>query len=96
MTDRKHASAAFWITVALVVVLVGYPLSFGPACWLVGWTGTDSGFGTVCRMYAPLMMGARCLGNGPAQLLWQYSLLGGEDAFRVAIGVTFESTRYDR
>ena len=32
-TDRKHPSAAFWITVALVVVLVGYPLSFGPACW---------------------------------------------------------------
>ena len=34
MTDRKKPSAAFWITVALVAVLVGYPLSFGPACWL--------------------------------------------------------------
>jgi len=34
--DRKHPSAALWITVALVavlVVLVAYPLSFGPACW---------------------------------------------------------------
>jgi hypothetical protein len=27
-------TAAFWITVALVAVLVGYPLSFGPAVWL--------------------------------------------------------------
>ena len=34
MTSRQP-SAAFWITVALVAVLVGYPLSFGPACWLI-------------------------------------------------------------
>jgi hypothetical protein len=34
MTDRKHPSATFWITVALVALLVAYPLSFGPACWL--------------------------------------------------------------
>ena len=34
MTTHKHPSAAFWITMALVAVLVGYPLSFGPACWL--------------------------------------------------------------
>ena len=28
-----HSSTAgFWITVALVAALVGYPLSFGPAC----------------------------------------------------------------
>lgn len=34
-SDRTKPSAGFWITVALVAVLVGYPLSFGPACWLV-------------------------------------------------------------
>jgi hypothetical protein len=33
MAPRKHPSAALWLTVALVVVLVAYPLSFGPACW---------------------------------------------------------------
>ncbi len=32
---QKKAGVGFWITVALVAVLVGYPLSFGPACWLV-------------------------------------------------------------
>jgi hypothetical protein len=32
--DHKKPTAGFWITVALVAVLVGYPLSFGPACWL--------------------------------------------------------------
>jgi hypothetical protein len=30
---HKHPSAAFWATVVVVAVLVGYPLSFGPACW---------------------------------------------------------------
>jgi hypothetical protein len=35
MTSRIQPSAAFWATMALVVVLVGYPLSFGPACWLM-------------------------------------------------------------
>ena len=32
MTDRKKPGIAFWATVALVVVLA-YPLSFGPWCW---------------------------------------------------------------
>jgi len=34
MTDRKKPGAAFWATAGLVVALVAYPLSFGPACWL--------------------------------------------------------------
>jgi hypothetical protein len=35
MSDRKKPTAGFWITVSLVAVVVGYPLSFGPACWIV-------------------------------------------------------------
>jgi hypothetical protein len=30
-SDRKKPGVAFWATVVLVAVLVGYPLSFGPA-----------------------------------------------------------------
>jgi hypothetical protein len=33
-TSRKKPGVAFWATVVVVVVLVAYPLSFGPACWL--------------------------------------------------------------
>jgi hypothetical protein len=33
--DRKKPTAGFWITAALVAVLVGYPLSFGPLAWLI-------------------------------------------------------------
>jgi hypothetical protein len=32
MTSPRNPTTGFWITVALVAVLVGYPLSFGPAC----------------------------------------------------------------
>jgi hypothetical protein len=34
MTDRKKPGWAFWATVAVVVALVGYPLSSGPMIWL--------------------------------------------------------------
>ncbi len=33
MTDRKKPGVAFWVTV-VVVELVLYVASFGPACWL--------------------------------------------------------------
>ncbi len=35
MTSRKKPGVAFWATVGLVVVLAAYPLSFGPAIWVI-------------------------------------------------------------
>jgi len=35
MTDRKKPTAGFWTTVTLFAVLVVYPLSYGPACWMI-------------------------------------------------------------
>jgi hypothetical protein len=35
MTSRRHATAGFWITVALIAVLVRYPASAGPALLLI-------------------------------------------------------------
>jgi hypothetical protein len=32
--DRKKPGVAFWATVTLVVMLVGYPLSWGPLVWI--------------------------------------------------------------
>jgi len=34
MSSQKKPGVAFWATVVVVVVLLAYPLSFGPACWL--------------------------------------------------------------
>jgi hypothetical protein len=49
----KKPGAAFWITVALVVMLVGYPLSFGPACWIS--SRVECGETAVSRIYQPVM-----------------------------------------
>ena len=34
MIDRKKPGVAFWTTVVVVMALVAYPVSFGPACWI--------------------------------------------------------------
>jgi hypothetical protein len=53
MTSRKKPGVAFWATVALVVVIVGYPLSFGPACWISSHFANDeSAF--VSAAYRPI------------------------------------------
>jgi len=38
---RKQPSASFWATV-LLAVLVLYPLSFGPACWIASYGHVDA------------------------------------------------------
>jgi hypothetical protein len=41
-SDRKKPGVAFWASVVVVVVLV-YVGSFGPACWIASRTHTDDG-----------------------------------------------------
>jgi hypothetical protein len=54
-SDRKHPSATFWLTVALFAVLVGYPLSFGPAGWIYDRCGKPPWmFEAGQAVYAPL------------------------------------------
>lgn len=55
MTSPRKPAAGFWITVALVAVLVGYPLSFGPACWITSRVGIGNPF----LIYRPLLSPAR-------------------------------------
>ena len=73
MTARKKPTAGFWITVALVAVLVGYPLSFGPACWLEERGTTPDWCVTSFEViYSPLYW---IMFNGPqpiARFLWWY------------------------
>jgi hypothetical protein len=53
MPPRNKPGVAFWTAVGLVVMLVGYPLSFGPACWISSWTGRGAEF--VTAIYGPLV-----------------------------------------
>jgi hypothetical protein len=55
-SDRKKPTAGFWITVALVAVLVGYPLSFGPACWAITRSiEPDDDPRISCSFYLPIL-----------------------------------------
>src|SRR5262245_15439202 len=68
---------AFWATVVVVVVLVAYPLSFGPACWITGWCDIQGNWLFIA--YAPLIW---TMNAGPDFLIdaltW-YSLLGAPE-----------------
>ena len=55
MTSRKKPGVAFWATVVLVVVLVGYPLSVGPACWITSRIESEQGVRVVTAIYRPLV-----------------------------------------
>jgi hypothetical protein len=54
MTDeqKKKPGVLFWATV-LVVCPLAYPLSFGPACWLI--SRTRSGGDALATLYGPLL-----------------------------------------
>jgi len=69
-SDRKHPSAAFWITVALVAVLLGYPLSFGPACWITATGIVPEPFVQfIANAYFPLTRHALCADFPTADIL---------------------------
>ena len=51
--DDKQPGGVLWATVALVVALVAYPLSFGPACWFCARNG--NGLDIVSAVYRPML-----------------------------------------
>jgi hypothetical protein len=66
VTDRKKPGVAFWATVAVVVVLIGYPLSFGP------WIMAQEHFRQLdffVPFYAPLHT---AIASGPAVVIDPY------------------------
>jgi hypothetical protein len=67
MTSPRKPTAGFWSTVAVNVVLVAYPLSFGPACWWFADSELDGGVvvNTAPTVYWPIGWLAE---NGPEPL----------------------------
>jgi hypothetical protein len=55
MSNRKKPGVAFWGTVVVVVALVAYPLSVGPAEWMRthGWLSRGA-MSALKWFYAPL------------------------------------------
>src|SRR5262245_58182549 len=60
-SGRNTPSAAFWATVVVVGVLL-YPLSFGPACWVASRTGCGSRL--LPKIYGPIVTRMRMNSDG--------------------------------
>ena len=77
--SRKKPGVAFWATVVAVVLAVAYPLSFGPACWILDSSNLDDG-SVVGVTYRPLFLLAEVNDGGVvANLIFSYSrLLAGD------------------
>jgi len=78
MTSPKKPGVAFWATVAVVAVLVAYPLSFGPVCRVINNHLDGNELPLLpeweAKMYSPL---GSLASNGPAiarvPFLWYLS-----------------------
>jgi hypothetical protein len=74
MADSRKPSAAFWTAVALTVLIVGYPLSLGPACWISSRAGR--GENAVTIVYRPILWNVSWNGRQPLhRLVTWYSKL---------------------
>ena len=54
MTSRKKPGVAFWATMVVVVALVVYPLSAGPALWIAHQDIPQWSLNAICFVYAPM------------------------------------------
>ena len=91
MTDRKKPGVAFWATAALVVVLVVYPLSFGPACWMA-----DSNpiiRRPVLKVYYPLILAASRVSSPALNALYRWGRLRSpfDDEIPVALQMMIDA-----
>jgi hypothetical protein len=81
MSERKP-TAEFWITMALIAVLVVYPLSSGPATWLFIKSGKHAGLEvTMTLIYAPLGAIENCLPEALGKPFARYSRWWAEMAY---------------
>ena len=71
---------AFWISVVLIAVIVGYPLSFGPACWVASRGDYDAGptIDLLVSVYYPIVR-LWCDGPDPiAEGIYWYANLAAD------------------
>ena len=71
MTDRKQPGVAFCATLVVVAVLVVYPMSLGPACWLVRRDAISMHW--VAAIYWPLVVAGTAGPRFVRQILISYS-----------------------
>jgi hypothetical protein len=81
VTDRKKPGVAFWATVVVVALLVAYPLSFGPACWIA----SRSEDWKIPRFYWPIQTYVPYCPGGAAAIAWYGKLFVPADSRGVLV-----------
>jgi hypothetical protein len=94
MTPGKKPGVAFWATAVVVAVLVGYPLSFGPACWIT--SRQDKPHDVFDTLYFPLCKASLAIGEPAWRCLVGYGGLGMSAGARLSLptGQTGERLSY--
>jgi hypothetical protein len=85
ISDRKKPGVAFWSTVVVVVVLVAYPLSFGPACWIMSHLHPEQpgqAVEIIPKIYWPILVLAWHAGATWDCVQW-YASVGAKDDWRI-------------
>jgi hypothetical protein len=81
MSGPRKPTASFWATVALVALLAGYVLSFGPACWLT--SRLNAGTPAIAFIYRPIFSVSESVGSVSldSAIRW-YARLGSASGWR--------------
>jgi hypothetical protein len=110
MTDRKKPGVAFSASVVVAVMLVGYPLSFGPACWWFSTTEplgsflvsvmssfrgrTYSDYARPSDIFWPLGWAVEHIGEVPSDMLGWYGRIGLPRETAVMIPASRDRSRF--
>lgn len=91
-TNAHRSVFAVWrwqrprlIAILLVVFVLAYPMSFGPACWFAAWSRSPKICGVVSLIYKPV---AISVVRGP---LWYSTLMRSHIHSGLPKGVTLEN-----
>lgn len=76
---RNKPGVAFWAAVVAAALLVGYPLSLGPACWISSYTSV--GVSTVSVAYRPMMWLYEISPEPVGGVILWYSEIGAADGW---------------
>jgi hypothetical protein len=84
MTDRKKPGVAFWATVVVVVVVLLYPISFVPACWIS--SRVQPSGKAVSLIYRPVLWAWGHLGEDADDCISEWIAVGTTHGYAVING----------